>query len=210
MKALIIVDMQKDFANPTGSLYVKDGETIVSGINHLIDQYKLSKDLVIATKDFHPEEHISFASTHQKEEFSTIMIDGQEQVMWPDHCVQGSDGCELVSELKLSKIDFIVKKGYKVENESYSGFADQNGEKTKLTNILNIYKIKEIGIVGLALDYCVLYTVRDAVAQGLAVTLYQDLTKAVDSDKADAILKEIKALGKLVTIKDSVVVKEAK
>ncbi len=192
MEALIIIDMQNDFTLPSGSLYIKNAEKIVNNINDLILKFKANHNLVIATKDFHPKKHVSFASSHNKQLYSSIRINGFKQIMWPDHCVQNSFGSEIVRAIDIANIDYIVKKGYKINNESYSGFADQNGEKTKLQEILEMYHIKKLTIVGLAFDYCVLYTIRDALSLKYEVATYLELTKSVNSNNNNKIISELK------------------
>ncbi len=192
MKALIIVDMQNDFVIPSGSLYIKDAQKMITQINNLIQKFNTNNDLVIATKDFHPKKHISFASTHNKELFSSILINGFNQIMWPDHCVQGSDGADIVNDIDIKNINYIVKKGYKINNESYSGFADQNGEVTKLHEILQNYQIKDLTIIGVAFDYCVLYTIKDALKLNYNVSTYLDLVRSVNSDKTPEIINYLK------------------
>ncbi len=192
MEALIIIDMQNDFATPSGNLYVKDGEKIITGINDLILKFRSKNNLVIATKDFHPLKHISFASTHNKPLYSSVIINGSSQIMWPDHCIQNSLGSEIVKSINIADIDYIVKKGYKINNESYSGFKDQNNEVTKLNEILKMHNIKKITIVGLSFDYCVLFTIKDALELNYQVSTYLELTKSVNPDNDSIIISELK------------------
>ena len=163
-KALILVDIQNDFAEG-GSLAVPNASEIIPVVNKLL---KLDWDLVVATKDWHLEGHKSFASSHGKNVFDVIDWNGAKQVMWPDHCVQGTTGAELHPELHtMGYIDEYVNKGTDIEVDSYSGFFDNNKiNKTELDDILKDNEINIVYIVGLATDYCVKFTALDAHALG--------------------------------------------
>ncbi len=176
--ALILVDIQNDFL-PGGSLAVTDGDQILKPTNALIKQFCDSGDLVIATQDWHPVAHKSFASQHPgKSVYDLISLNGLDQVLWPDHCVENTPGAEFSDELLLA--DWIVCKGEDPEVDSYSGFFD-NGKKnsTQLDAILRKYEITNLTICGLAYDYCVKYTALDALALGYSVTIPLSATKAV-------------------------------
>ena len=190
MKTLIIVDVQNDFLEG-GALAVPGGNEIIEGIN------KLDYDLVIATQDFHPEGHGSFASTNKADVFSLGKLNGLDQVMWPDHCVEGSHGVGFSKDLKIN-IDRVVKKGRNKNVDSYSGFLDNDGKTfTELNQYLKERNITEIDVVGLALDYCVKFTCLDGVKLGFKVNLLKDLTRAVNMNEGDDLntIKELKEAG---------------
>jgi nicotinamidase/pyrazinamidase len=157
MKALIIVDVQNDFC-PGGSLAVEDGDRIISNINKLSNFGKF--DMAIATQDWHPERHISFASTHKKKPFEIIDVDYGNQMLWPDHCVQGTPGAELRPSLDQKPIHFIVRKGYRPDIDSYSAFLE-NDKSTETGLFQLIPEGTELFICGIATDVCVLNTALD-------------------------------------------------
>lgn len=183
MKALIIVDIQNDFC-PNGNLAVKDGDKIIPFVNSLINSgdYKT----IVATMDWHPANHKSFASNNGKAVGEIIDLNGIKQFMWPDHCVQNTKGAEMRSDLHLDKIQYFVKKGENPEVDSYSGFFD-NDQKTAtaLNEILLRTGIKEIHVVGLALDYCVKATAIDGQRLGYKTTVLSKGTKAVNISRLD-------------------------
>jgi len=154
MKALIIVDVQNDFC-PGGSLAVENGDRIISNINKFSTLGKF--DLVVATQDWHPENHISFASSHLVEDFSQV----GEKIVWPVHCKQGTRGAELRPSLNQNPINMILRKGMNLAADSYSAFADDDGVETGLRKCLD--GVDEIYIVGIATDVCVKATALDAV-----------------------------------------------
>jgi len=177
MSVLLLVDIQHDFL-PGGALAVPYGDHILPVVEELI----LDADHVIASQDYHPSGHASFASTHGKEIGEKIDLDGVDQHLWPDHCVQGSHGAKLVIE----KPDHIVQKGVDIQVDSYSAFFD-NGRKrqTGLNGYLKKLGVKEIVIAGLALDYCVKFTALDAISLGYRVHLVRDGCKAVNINPDD-------------------------
>ena len=186
MKALIIVDVQHDFL-PGGSLAVKDGEQVIPVINRLIERF----DLIIFTRDFHPADHKSFASQHEgKEVFETIDLGGQQQVLWPDHCVQGTRGSDIHEDLMgnpalKDKQVYIFKKGMDSEVDSYSGFYDNGkygeaGVSTGLTEFLKEKGVDEVFLTGLALDFCVLWTALDAKDEGFKTNVILSATRAIN------------------------------
>jgi len=167
-KALIVVDIQNDFC-PGGSLVVKDGAKIVPEINKLMeDDY----GLIIGTQDFHPAGHTSFASTHGKNPFETIKVKYGNQVLWPEHCIQGTNGVNFHDQLNVNKFDWILRKGRNLMVDSYSAFME-NDKKTKtgLTGLLSYYdrdgenycSFDEVHIVGIATDVCVFNTAMDCI-----------------------------------------------
>lgn len=177
MKALIVVDIQNDFLQG-GSLAVPVGNEIIPVINSIQEKF----DLVVATQDWHPKGHKSFASQHSnKSVYDKIDLNGIEQVLWPDHCVQGTVGAEISSELNQNKIEAIFRKGMNTIIDSYSGFYD-NG-KLKCTGLGDFLKgrgVKEIFVCGLAADYCVYFTAKDALELGFTSTIIENATKAID------------------------------
>ena len=202
MNALLIVDVQNDFL-PGGSLAVPDADTIIPIINKISENF----DLVVATQDWHPEGHSSFASQHQgKEPFEQIELNGNAQTLWPDHCVQGSHGAEFDKNLNLKPVEAIFRKGTNLEIDSYSGFYDNNHEKsTALADYLRAKQIDEIYICGLAADVCVYFTALDALQEDFTTYLITDATKGLDDQAIAADLDDIKKKGgKLVEAKDLV------
>ncbi|MGI9525871.1 MAG: bifunctional nicotinamidase/pyrazinamidase [Weeksellaceae bacterium] len=176
MKALIVIDMQYDFL-PGGSLAVEGGDEIIPLINKLIQDY----DLVLATQDWHPADHKSFASQHPgMEPYATTELNGLPQVLWPDHCVQGTHGAEFHQDLDFKKVEAIFRKGMNAEIDSYSGFFDNGHLKTTgLSGYLKEKGVSEVHFVGLAADFCVYYSMMDALKEGFEVTLIENATRAI-------------------------------
>jgi nicotinamidase/pyrazinamidase len=202
-KALIVVDVQNDFCEG-GALAVKGGGEIVPIINSLMPKF----DMVVVTKDWHPKEHGSFASVHNAEVFSMGELNGSPQVMWPDHCVQGTKGSELHPDLdeKYIKPAKIIFKGLDPEVDSYSGFSDNEGKnETELLNSIRGPGVHKVYVCGLATDYCVKFTALGAVERGLDTTVIIDACRGVFANEGDeeATLKELKDAGcKIVESKD--------
>lgn len=197
MKTLIIIDPQNDFM-PGGSLAVPNGDEIIPVINKLQEKF----DLVIASQDWHPKGHASFASSHLgKKEFETIDLNGIEQVMWPEHCVQNTHGAEFHKDLKIEKIEAIFRKGTDPEIDSYSAFYDnQHLKSTGLSGYLKEKKADDLYFCGLAAEICVYFTAKDAIKEGFKATIVEDATRALDAanfEKAKAELKELG--GKIIT-----------
>jgi nicotinamidase/pyrazinamidase len=193
MKAFLIIDLQYDFC-PGGALAVPGGDEILPGVNELIGKF----GLVIATQDWHPLGHISFASAHGRNIYETIDIGGKKQTLWPDHCVQGSRGADLLDGLKKSSITRIIRKGTDKDIDSYSGFFDNLHEKaTELDQFLKSKGVAEIYIAGLATDYCVKYTALDAVSLGYATFVIPDASRGVNISPSDSdnAIKEMQEKG---------------
>lgn len=188
MKALLIVDVQNDFL-PGGALGVPEGDKVIPVINALQDKF----DLIVATKDWHPPHHISFASRHGKMPGETIEVSGYTQELWPDHCIQHTFGAEFASSLKTDRISHIVYKGSDPDTDSYSTFSDALGRKTGLDRYLKEKGVDEIYIAGLATDYCVRYSVHDALEAGFKVTVIEKGCAGIGD--AQRAFKEMKEAG---------------
>ena len=176
---LVVVDMQYDFL-PGGSLAVAGGDEIVPLVNALAKKFTH----VVLTQDWHPADHVSFASQHEgKAPFQTIELEYGTQVLWPDHCVWNSHGAELSAELDIPHAQLIIRKGYDRAIDSYSGF--QEADRQTLTGLAGYLGEREAGrlyIVGLATDFCVAWTAIDGAAGGFDVTVIEDATRAIDTD----------------------------
>ncbi len=182
MKALIVVDVQNDFL-PGGNLAVPEGDAVVPFINEKMNEF----DLVVATQDWHPPDHGSFASQHAgKRPGEIVELNGLDQILWPDHCVQGSFGASFASALNVAHIDYVVRKGMDREVDSYSGFFD-NGHKvdTGPRAWLKTHDVDEIYIAGLAGDFCVKFTALDGASLGYRTFLYVAGTRAVNLEEGD-------------------------
>jgi nicotinamidase/pyrazinamidase len=179
INALIVVDVQNDFC-PNGNLAVKDGDKIITDINNIMNEY----DFVILTQDWHPETHKSFASQwKEKNVFDVVDLNGIDQVLWPNHCVQYSKGADFHPDLKIDETMAIFQKGLNPEVDSYSGFYD-NDKKTStgLSECLKDLGVEKVDICGIATDYCVKYTAEDAVSEGFETTLLKNLCKGIAED----------------------------
>lgn len=179
MKALIIVDVQNDFLSD-GNLAVPNAEEIIPYINSIQSRY----DLVLATQDWHPGNHKSFASQYAEHQvFDNIELKGVKQTLWPDHCVQNTVGAEFSNSLEQNRIEAIFRKGTEVDVDSYSGFYD-NGQlkNTGLHGYLMDRGVKEVHVCGLAADFCVYYTAMDSLSLGYRTVIVSKGTKAIDKD----------------------------
>ena len=187
-KALVIVDVQNDFM-PGGSLEVPHGNIIVPLVNRLQKYF----DLVVATQDWHPQNHKSFASNHSnKKPFDEINLHGIKQILWPDHCVQGSKGAEFHPDLGINKIEAIFRKGMNPEIDSYSGFYDNNHQKsTGLSGYLKEKGISELYFCGLTSDICVYYTIKDSLKEGFSATLIEDASRPLNNNIFNSIKNEL-------------------
>ena len=177
--ALIVIDVQNDFC-PGGALAVPEGDAIIAGINGMMKQ----ADAVILTQDWHPAGHSSFASSHPDQApYSVIKMAYGPQVLWPDHCIQGSNGVAFHPDLDQSCADLIIRKGYNPAIDSYSAFFENDHiTPTGLEGYLRSRDITRLTIVGLALDFCVHFSAVDAARLGFDVTVRQDLCRAIDLD----------------------------
>ncbi len=175
-EALIIVDLQNDFC-PGGALEVPDGDRVIEPINNISRGFYK----VVLSQDWHPENHFSFASTHKKKAFHTVEKEGKEQTLWPDHCVQKTEGADFHPGLDAAAADLIIRKGSSPSLDSYSAFLE-NDQKTEtgLHYYLKGMGIKDIYVCGLATDFCVYYTCLDGLKQGFNVYLIEDATRGID------------------------------
>lgn len=182
MKALILVDIQNDFC-PGGHLEVPEGNQVVPVANALMDRF----DLVVATQDWHPANHGSFAANHPwRKPGQVIDLNGLPQVLWPIHCVQESFGAEFVQSLHTDKIGHVFVKGTDPEIDSYSGFYDNGHRKaTGMGDFLKEKGVDSVYVMGLATDYCVKFTALDAVALGFKTYLIEDGCRGVNLNAGD-------------------------
>ncbi len=190
--ALLIVDMQYDFME-SGSLEVKNANSIINTINSLT---KKDWGLIVASKDWHPQNHVSFASNNEGSQlFDEVTLeDGTKQIMWPDHCVQGTKGAEIHKDIDTTNIDHIVLKGQNKNVDSYSAFFDNNHlQKTEMDKILKENGIESIYVLGLARDFCVRWTALDGQKLGYKTHFIFDATKPVNEHFDAELLKELKA-----------------
>ncbi len=177
--ALIVIDVQNDFC-PGGALAVADGDRIVPGINARMAAFKT----VVLTQDWHPAGHSSFASSHPgKAPYETTQMAYGPQVLWPDHCVQGSDGARFHPALVTDPAALILRKGMTPEIDSYSAFFENDRETpTGLEGWLRSRAVSRLTLVGLAMDFCVQYSALDAARLGFEVVVEPDLCRAIDLD----------------------------
>lgn len=192
--ALIVVDIQNDFL-PGGALAVRGGDEVVPLINLLVT---LPFDIIVASQDWHPLKHCSFASTWDKKTGERMMVGSVEQALWPDHCVQGSYGAAFSDKFDSSHIDLSIHKGVDPNVDSYSTFYDNNKLRTTgLENILKERKISDLYFAGLATDYCIYYSVLDALNLGFRTHIVLDACRGVELASGDVAraIKEMKDLG---------------
>ena len=199
MRALLLIDLQNDFT-PGGSLAVAFGDEAVAVANELMPKF----EIVVATQDWHPACHASFASAHPgRAPGDEIEADGVLQRLWPDHCVQGSPGASFHSALEVAGITQVIRKGDDPSVDSYSGFFDNGHAKdTGLAAYLRARDVGEVWVAGLATDYCVKYTALDALALGIPTSVVVDGCRGVDLHEGDvdAALAQMRAAGcELVT-----------
>lgn len=190
--ALLVIDMQNDFC-PGGALAVPEGDTLVPGINALMDEFRS----VILTQDWHPAGHSSFASSHAgKAPMDTVEMPYGPQILWPDHCVQGTEGAAFVPGLRTDA-DLILRKGFNPAIDSYSAFFENDrATPTGLEGYLRTRGIQKLTLVGLAFDFCVNYSALDAAKLGFDVTVRTDLSRAIDmSGSKDAAASAMRDAG---------------
>jgi nicotinamidase/pyrazinamidase len=191
--ALLVIDMQYDFC-PGGALAVPEGDSIVPGINVAMAAFPA----VILTQDWHPAGHSSFASEHPgKAPFDMVEMPYGPQVLWPDHCIQGSHGAAFHADLDTTRADLIIRKGMTPEIDSYSAFFENDhATPTGLHGYLQTRGLTDLTLVGLATDFCVKFSGLDAARLGYRVTLRQDLVRGIDLDGSlDAATREMREAG---------------
>ena len=174
---LLVIDVQRDFC-PGGRLPVADGDAVVPVINRLGARF----EHVILTQDWHPIGHVSFASSHAgKQPFELTTVHYGEQTLWPDHCVQGTEGADFHLQLNIPHAELILRKGFRREIDSYSAFFENDHRTaTGLAGYLLERGLRRVFIAGLAYDYCVRFSAEDAVGQGFRATVIEDACRAID------------------------------
>ena len=204
-KALLIVDVQNGFC-PGGNLPVPEGDKTVPVINRLIDGG--GYDYIVASQDWHPADHGSFASQHPgKNVFDMGTLSGQPQMMWPDHCVQGTPGAELAAGLPWERVSAVIRKGADPRVDSYSTFRnnwDPDGRRppTGLTGYLMERGVTDVFICGLARDYCVKWSAEDAAGAGFRTHVIWDLTRPVDPASDDDVVRDLVRAGARIVYLD--------
>jgi nicotinamidase/pyrazinamidase len=202
-RALILVDLQNDFV-PGGALAVTDGDRVVPIANTLLDRF----DLVVATQDWHPADHGSFAANHAgRNVYDVVDLNGLPQVLWPVHCVQETHGAEFVPGLDVSKVHKVFRKGTDPAIDSYSGFFDNGRRKaTGLGDYLKSKAVRSVFICGLAADYCVKFTALDARQLGFETSLIEDASRGVNVKPGDVdrAVSEMRVAGVKVIRSDEV------
>lgn len=199
--ALIVVDLQPDFM-PGGALACHEGDVIVQGIQALLKKRVFRH--VVATQDWHPAGHMSFASSHAgRRPFDEIMLYGQPQTLWPDHCVQGTEGASIAKDINIPQAALVIRKGFHNDVDSYSAFLEADKEtKTGLASYLKERRIDTIFVTGLATDFCVAWTAIDGRHAGLNVYVVDDACRGIDingsvaaawKDMTDAGVKKIES-----------------
>ena len=193
MKALVVIDPQNDFC-PGGALAVTDGDSIMQPINGMMDAF----DLVILTQDWHPQGHSSFASSHDSAApFTLTEMPYGPQVLWPDHCIQGSDGAAFHPALDTVRADAVIRKGTNPAVDSYSAFFENDkATATGLAGLLRDRGCEDLTMVGLATDYCVAWSALDGVANGFRIEVRLPACRAIDLDGSlDKALADMRAAG---------------
>jgi nicotinamidase-related amidase len=176
---LIVIDVQNDFC-PGGALEVPNGDEVVAPVNNLIGRFKH----VLLTQDWHPVDHISFASMHDGQNpFETIEVDYGVQVLWPDHCVQGTTGAEFHADLNVDAAELVVRKGYRQAIDSYSAlYENDHATPTGLSGYLRDRGFKRLFMAGLATDYCVAYSALDGRRENFEVYVVEETCRGIDLD----------------------------
>ncbi|CDN54410.1 Nicotinamidase [Neorhizobium galegae bv. officinalis bv. officinalis str. HAMBI 1141] len=196
MKALLLIDIQNGFC-PGGNLPVAHGDEIVPVANQLIEGG--GYDVIVASQDWHPENHGSFASRHAgKKPFDMGELSGQPQVMWPDHCVQGTPDAEFHPDLNIDAVDYIQQKGENPAVDSYSAFRDNDqAATTGLAGYLRAQQVTELDLCGLATDYCVKFSALDAAEMlpGVKVRFIEDASRGIDPEGVKSAIAEMRAKG---------------
>ena len=192
-KALIVIDIQNDFC-PGGALAVAGGDAIIPRVNALMDDFSVR----VLTQDWHPADHSSFAANHPgAEPFGLIDMPYGPQVLWPVHCVQGTQGAAFHPALRTDPADLVIRKGFRAAIDSYSAFFENDHETpTGLEGYLRTRGVTELTLVGLATDFCVAYSAIDAAKLGFAVTVLEGACRAIDLDGSlDKARADMRAAG---------------
>jgi nicotinamidase/pyrazinamidase len=202
MKVLVLVDIQNDFL-PGGALPVPEGDLIIPVVNRLQPYF----DLVVATQDWHPPGHKSFAGSHAgKKPFEIIDLHGLQQKLWPDHCVQGTAGADFPRQLAMNKAEVIFRKGTNPEIDSYSAFYDNGHRKsTGLADYLRGKNAEQVYLTGLAGDICVYFTGMDSLDEGFETVIMEDATRSLSRDNFQKNMQAFTAKGGKVVQSDSIV-----
>ncbi|MDH4140736.1 MAG: bifunctional nicotinamidase/pyrazinamidase [Coriobacteriia bacterium] len=199
MDALLLVDIQNDFM-PTGALPVSDGDAVVPVAHALMPSF----ELIVATQDWHPADHASFASNHPGTQPGDVVdLDGIDQVLWPDHCVQDSPGASFHSGMDIGPVGHVVRKGTDPRIDSYSAFFDNlHLKETGLVDFLREQGVSRVYLVGLATDYCVKFTALDGVQAGFEVVVVADGVRAVDLSPGDGerAIEEARSAGCTIVV----------
>ncbi|SFK31693.1 bifunctional nicotinamidase/pyrazinamidase [Methylorubrum salsuginis] len=176
---LLVVDVQNDFL-PGGALAVPEGDAVIGPVNRLAEIFPH----VVLTQDWHPPGHASFASRHPgRQPFDTVTMPYGEQVLWPDHCVQGRPGAALAANLRAERAELVIRKGYHPDIDSYSAFLEADRHtRTGLAGYLTERGLTRLFVAGLATDYCIRWTALDARAAGFDVTVVEDAVRGIDRD----------------------------
>ena len=184
--ALLVIDVQNDFC-PAGALQVAGGNEIVPGINQEMMKY----DYIILTQDWHPKGHSSFATSHDgRNPLDVIEMPYGDQVLWPDHCVQGSHGAEFHSELNTARANAVIRKGSNPLIDSYSAFFENDRKTpTGLHGYFRSLEIEKINLVGLAIDFCVNYSAQDAAKLGYKVSVFEKMCRSIDINGSLALAR---------------------
>jgi len=199
--ALLVVDVQNDFC-PGGALGVDDGDAVVPIANRLMDKLPLT----VLTQDWHPDDHASFASQYRgRVPYSTMEMSYGIQVLWPDHCVQGTPGADFHKDLIIERAQMVVRKGFRRKVDSYSAFYENDRRTpTGLDGYFRDLGVTHLVLVGLATDYCVFYSADDAVKWGYTVSVVEDGCRGIDLDGSLAkALKDMEAMGVRLTTSDT-------
>ncbi len=196
---VIVVDVQGDFTEwKEGSLAVSGtDEAYVRQVEEATRKLRDAGFLIFATQDWHPPNHVSFYTNHPgKKPFEVIDVDGRKQVLWPPHCVQGTEGARILVDNNLFRA--VVQKGRDPRYDSYSGFQDDGGQKTEMDTILRLNGIETVVVYGIATDYCVKATALDAAKAGYKVIVVKELCRGVAPDTIEKALKEMRSAGVLI------------
>lgn len=195
-RALILVDLQNDFL-PGGALAVPDGNAVIPVANALMASGAF--DLIVATQDWHPADHASFGANHPGREVGEVIQLGEvDQILWPVHCVQGTDGAAFSADLKTDAFDEVVQKGTDARIDSYSGFFDNDHRSTTgLAELLQRRRVTDVHVMGLATDYCVKFTVLDACKLGFVTFVIEDGCRGVEvaTGDCDRAFDEMQSVG---------------